>query len=148
MSGYFGRPEATDAVIDSDGWFSTGDLCSIDEDGYVRIVDRKKDLIIRNGHNVYPSDVEAVLSEHPAVALSAVIGVPDDKVGEEVAAVVMLKPGTEATNEQIAEFVKERVASYSYPRIVRIVGELPLGPTGKVLKRSIDLSFVSTTLQS
>lgn len=148
MSGYFGRPEATDAVIDSDGWFSTGDLCSIDEDGYVRIVDRKKDLIIRNGHNVYPSDVEAVLSEHPAVGLSAVIGVPDDKVGEEVAAVVMLKPGAEATNEQIAEFVKERVASYSYPRIVQIVGELPLGPTGKVLKRSIDLSLVGHTASS
>jgi long-chain acyl-CoA synthetase len=145
MSGYFGRQEATDAVIDSDGWFSTGDLCSIDEDGYVRIVDRKKDLIIRNGHNVYPSDVEAVLSEHPAVGLSAVVGVPDDKVGEEVAAIVMLKPGAEATNAEITEFVKERVASYSYPRIVRIADALPLGPTGKVLKRAIDLSFVGRT---
>jgi long-chain acyl-CoA synthetase len=145
MSGYFGRQEATDAVIDSDGWFSTGDLCSIDEDGYVRIVDRKKDLIIRNGHNVYPSDVEAVLSEHPAVGLSAVVGVPDHKVGEEVAAIVMLKPGAEATNAEITEFVKERVASYSYPRIVRIADALPLGPTGKVLKRAIDLSFVGRT---
>jgi long-chain acyl-CoA synthetase len=142
MSGYFGRPEATEAVIDPDGWFATGDLACIDDDGFVKIVDRKKDLIIRNGHNVYPSDIEAVLSEHPAVQLSAVIGVPDDKVGEEVAAIVMLKPGGVATGDEITEFVKERVSSYNYPRIVRIVDDLPLGPTGKVLKRAIDLSFV------
>jgi long-chain acyl-CoA synthetase len=145
MSGYFGRPEATAAVIDSHGWFSTGDLACIDEDGFVKIVDRKKDLIIRNGHNVYPSDIETVLSEHPAVQLSAVIGVPDDKVGEEVAAVVMLKPGAAATEEEIAGFVKERVAADKYPRIVRIVDDLPLGPTGKVLKRAIDLSSLSRT---
>ena len=118
-------------------------MASIDEDGFVKIVDRKKDLIIRNGHNVYPSDIETVLSEHPAVQLSAVIGVPDDKVGEEVAAIVMLKPGAYATGEEITEFVKDRMASYNYPRIVRIVDDLPLGPTGKVLKRSIDLSTVS-----
>ncbi|HEX4558051.1 MAG TPA: AMP-binding protein [Mycobacterium sp.] len=145
MSGYFGRADATAAVIDSDGWFATGDLACIDEDGFVKIVDRKKDLIIRNGHNVYPSDIETVLSEHPAVQLSAVIGVPDDKVGEEVAAIVMLKPGADATGDEITEFVKERVASYNYPRIVRIVDDLPLGPTGKVLKRAIDLSFVRRT---
>jgi long-chain acyl-CoA synthetase len=145
MSGYFGRPDASEAVIDSDGWLATGDLASIDEDGFVKIVDRKKDLVIRNGHNVYPSDIETVLSEHPAVQLSAVIGVPDDKVGEEVAAIVMLKPGVEATENEIADFVKERVASYNYPRIVRIVDDLPLGPTGKVLKRAIDRSFVGRT---
>jgi long-chain acyl-CoA synthetase len=145
MSGYFGRTDATEAVITSDGWFSTGDLASIDEDGFVKIVDRKKDLIIRNGHNVYPSDLEAVLSEHPAVHLSAVIGVPDVKVGEEVAAVVMLKPGAEVTEEEIAGFVKERVSADKYPRIVRIVDDLPLGPTGKVLKREIDLSSLSRT---
>jgi long-chain acyl-CoA synthetase len=143
MSGYFGRPDATDAVIDSGGWFATGDLASIDDEGFVEIVDRKKDLIIRNGHNVYPSDIEAVLSEHPAVQLSAVIGIPDDKVGEEVAAIVMLKPGAEATADEISDFVKERVAADKYPRILRIVGDLPLGPTGKVLKRAIDLSSVS-----
>ena len=148
MSGYFGRPDATAAAICPDGWFATGDLASIDEDGFVKIVDRKKDLIIRNGHNVYPSDIETVLSEHPAVQLSAVIGVPDDKVGEEVAAIVMLKPGAYATGDEITEFVKERMASYNYPRIVRIVDDLPLGPTGKVLKRSIDLSSVSRTRQS
>src|SRR4029453_11555771 len=95
MLGYFGRPDVTEAVIDSNGWFATGDLACIDEDGFVKIVDRKKDLIIRNGHNVYPSDIEAVLSQHPAVQLSAVIGVPDDKVGEEIAAIVMLKPGAD-----------------------------------------------------
>ena len=140
MSGYYGRPDATAAVIDSGGWFATGDLVTIDEDGFVEIVDRKKDLIIRNGHNVYPSDIEAVLSAHPAVQLSAVIGVPDDRVGEEVAAVVMLKPGVEATTDEIAGFVRERVAADKYPRIVRIVDDLPLGPSGKVLKRAIDLS--------
>jgi long-chain acyl-CoA synthetase len=145
MSGYFGRPDATAAAICPDGWFATGDLASIDDDGFVKIVDRKKDLIIRNGHNVYPSDIETVLSEHPAVQLSAVIGVPDDKVGEEVAAIVMLKPGAYATGDEITEFVKERMASYNYPRIVRIVADLPLGPTGKVLKRAIDLSSVSRT---
>ena len=142
MLGYFGRPDATEAVIDSAGWFATGDLASIDEDGFVKIVDRKKDMIIRNGHNVYPSDIETVLSEHPAVQLSAVIGVPDDKVGEEIAAIVMLKPGADATGEEITEFVKARVGRQNYPRIVRVVDDLPLGPTGKVLKRAIDLSFV------
>jgi long-chain acyl-CoA synthetase len=148
MSGYFGRPDATRAVIDSAGWFATGDLASVDEDGFVKIVDRKKDLIIRNGHNIYPSDIETVLSQHPAVQLSAVIGVPDDKVGEEVAAVVMLKPGADATDDEIAEFVKEQVGKYNYPRIVRIVDDLPLGPTGKVLKRAIDLSVVGGTARS
>lgn len=139
MSGYFSRPDATAEVIDSAGWFATGDLVTIDEDDFVEIVDRKKDIIIRNGHNVYPSDIETVLSEHPAVQLSAVIGVPDDRVGEEVAAVVMLKPGLEVTADAITRFVKERVAGDKYPRIVRIVDELPLGPTGKVLKRAIEL---------
>jgi long-chain acyl-CoA synthetase len=148
MSGYFGRPDATAAVIDPDGWFATGDLACIDEDGFAKIVDRKKDLIIRNGHNVYPSDIETVLSEHPAVQLSAVIGIPDEKVGEEVAAIVMLKPGAEATADEIAGFVKQRVAADKYPRIVRIVDDLPLGPTGKVLKRAIDLSSVGRTRQS
>jgi len=142
MPGYFGRPDATAAVIDPDGWFATGDIATIDEDGFVQIVDRKKDLIIRNGHNVYPSDIETVISAHPAVQMSAVIGVPDDRVGEEVAAVVMLKPGAEATADEITAFVKERVAGDKYPRILRIVGDLPLGPTGKVLKRAIDLSVL------
>ena len=143
MPGYFGRPDATAAVIDPDGWFATGDIATIDEDGFVQIVDRKKDLIIRNGHNVYPSDIETVLSAHPAVQLSAVVGVPDDRVGEEVAAVVMLKPGAEATADEITAFVRERVAGDKYPRIVRLVGDIPLGPTGKVLKRAIDLSVFS-----
>ena len=142
MPGYYGRPDATAAVIDADGWFATGDMATIDEDGFVQIVDRKKDLIIRNGHNVYPSDIETVLSAHPAVQLSAVIGVPDDRVGEEVAAIVMLKPGAEVTTDEISAFVKERIAGDKYPRIVRIVGDLPLGPTGKVLKRAIDLSVL------
>ena len=139
MSGYFNRPDATAAVIDPDGWFATGDVATIDDDGFVEIVDRIKDIIIRNGHNVYPSDIETVLSAHPAVHLSAVIGIPDDRVGEEVAAVVMLKPGVQATAEEITAFVKERIAGDKYPRILHLVDELPLGPTGKVLKRAIEL---------
>ena len=143
MAGYYGRPEVTAAVIDADGWFSTGDLGTIDDDGYLRIVDRKKDLIIRNGHNVYPSDIEMVLSQHPSVSLSAVVGLPNETVGEEVAAVVMLKPGAMATTEELSAYVQERVARNSYPRVIDIVDELPLGPTGKVLKRSIDLSALT-----
>jgi long-chain acyl-CoA synthetase len=139
MAGYFGRPDATGAVIDQDGWFATGDVVTIDEDGFVEIVDRIKDIIIRNGHNVYPSDIETVLSSHPAVHLSAVVGVPDDRVGEEVAAVVVLKAGAEATADELAAFVKERVAGDKYPRILHVVDELPLGATGKVLKRAIKL---------
>ncbi|MFI5626403.1 AMP-binding protein [Nocardioides sp. NPDC051685] len=145
MAEYFGRPDATKAVIDANGWFATGDLVTIDEDGFVEVVDRLKDIIIRNGHNVYPSDIETVLSEHPAVHLSAVIGVPDDRVGEEVAAVLMLKPGAYATPDEITAFLKERVAADKYPRIVQIVDELPLGPTGKVLKRAIKLPATSVT---
>jgi long-chain acyl-CoA synthetase len=139
MAGYFNRPDATAAVIDPDGWFATGDVATIDEDGYVEIVDRIKDIIIRNGHNVYPSDIETVLSAHPAVHLSAVIGIPDDRVGEEVAAVVVLKPGAQATADEITAYVKERIAGDKYPRVLRLVDELPLGPTGKVLKRAIEL---------
>ena len=141
MTGYWHDPETTADTL-AEGWLHTGDVGHLDADGYLWLVDRKKDLIIRNGHNVYPSDVETVLSEHPAVQLSAVIGVPDDKVGEEIAAIVMLKPGADATDEEITEFVKSRVGRQNYPRIVRIVDDLPLGPTGKVLKRAIDLSFV------
>jgi long-chain acyl-CoA synthetase len=113
-----------------------------DEDGDLYIVDRKKDLIIRGGYNVYPREIEEVLHEHPAVALAAVVGVPDDKLGEEVAAAVVLRPGAQATPEELQKFVKERVAAYKYPRRVWLTDSLPTGPTGKILKREITASSV------
>src|SRR5205085_10828369 len=119
------------------GWFHTGDIATIDEDGYLFIVDRKKDLIIRGGYNVYPREIEEVLYEHPAVREVAVVGVPHESLGEEVAAVVALKEGADATADDLRDFAKQRVAAYKYPRAVHLVDELPKGPTGKILKREI-----------
>jgi long-chain acyl-CoA synthetase len=140
MKGYWRRPEATAEAI-PDGWLRTGDIGVRDPDGCFRIVDRKKDVIIRGGLNVYPREIEEVLYEHPAVAEAAVLGVPDPAHGEEVAAVVVLKPGSdaEADADALREFVKSRVAAYKYPRLVRIVDALPKGATGKILKREITL---------
>jgi long-chain acyl-CoA synthetase len=136
MKGYWQQPEATAAAI-PDGWFRTGDLGRMDEDGYFAIVDRKKDLIIRGGFNVYPREVEEVLYEHPAVAEAAVIGVPHAQLGEEVAAAVALKPGASATPDELRDHVKSQVAPYKYPHKLWIVDALPKGPTGKILKRAI-----------
>jgi long-chain acyl-CoA synthetase len=136
MKGYWQRSEATAEAMRG-GWFHTGDLAKVDEDGYFFIVDRKKDLIIRGGYNVYPREVEEVLYEHPAVAEAAVVAVPHAELGEEVGAAVALKDGAEATPEELQAFVKERVAAYKYPRHVWLVPELPKGPTGKILKREI-----------
>jgi long-chain acyl-CoA synthetase len=136
MKGYWQRPEATADAI-RNGWFHSGDLAKMDEDGYFFIVDRKKDLIIRGGYNVYPREVEEVLYEHPAVAEAAVIGLPDAEWGEEVGACVALKAGAEAGTDELQAWVKERIAAYKYPRVVWLVPELPKGPTGKILKREI-----------
>jgi long-chain acyl-CoA synthetase len=136
MKGYRGRPEATSAAM-SGGWFRTGDLARADEDGFYYIVDRKKDMIIRGGYNVYPREVEEVLYEHPAVLEAAVIGVPDPSLGEEVAAAVVLRPGAAATPAELRDWVRQRVAAYKYPRRVWLADALPKGPTGKVLKREI-----------
>jgi long-chain acyl-CoA synthetase len=136
MKGYWGRPEATAEAI-PDGWFRTGDLARIDEDGYYFIVDRKKEMIIRGGYNVYPREIEEVLHEHPAVAEAAVIGIPHPELGEEVCAAVSLKPGASATPEELRAFARERVAAYKYPRHVWLVTELPKGPTGKILRRAV-----------
>jgi long-chain acyl-CoA synthetase len=137
MKGYWNRPDATSEAIDADGWFYSGDLARIDDDGCYFIVDRKKELIIRGGYNVYPREIEEVLYEHPAVREAAVIGVPHPDLGEEVGAAVALKPGADATESDIREFVKANVAAYKYPRHVWILDELPKGPTGKILKREI-----------
>jgi long-chain acyl-CoA synthetase len=136
MKGYWRRPAETAEVL-SDGWFRTGDLGMMDSDGYFTIVDRKKDMIIRGGLNVYPREVEEVLYEHPAVAEAAVVGVPDEMLGEEVAAAVTLKPGASADPDELRDYVKGQLAAYKYPRHVWILAELPHGDTGKILKRAI-----------
>jgi long-chain acyl-CoA synthetase len=138
MKGYWNKPEATAEVMRG-GWFHTGDMAKVDEDGFFFIVDRKKDMIIRGGYNVYPREIEEVLYEHPAVRECAVLGVPDEQWGEEVGAAVALKPGAEATPEELREYVKSQVAAYKYPRHIWIVDELPKGPTGKILKREISV---------
>ncbi len=136
MKGYWNRPDATEQAI-RDGWFHTGDMAKKDEDGFFSIVDRKKDLIIRGGFNVYPREIEEVLYEHPAVLEAAVIGLSHPTHGEEVGAAVALKPGATATPEELRGYVKERVAAYKYPRHVWLVDSLPKGPTGKIVKRDI-----------
>jgi long-chain acyl-CoA synthetase len=136
MKGYYNRPAATAEAIRA-GWFHTGDIGRMDASGNVFIVDRLKDMIIRGGFNVYPRELEEVLMTHEAIAQVAVIGVPDASHGEEVKAVVVLKPGMSATGESIAQWAKERMAAYKYPRIVEIVEALPMTATGKVLKREL-----------
>jgi len=138
MKGYWNRDDATAEVM-QDGWFHTGDIATVDDEGYFFIVDRKKDLIIRGGYNVYPREIEEALYEHPAVREAAVIGVAHESLGEEVAAAVALKEGEQATPEELRDFMKDRVAAYKYPRTVWLVDELPKGPTGKILKREIDI---------
>jgi long-chain acyl-CoA synthetase len=136
MKGYWNRDDATAQVL-VDGWLHTGDMATVDEDGYFFIVDRKKDMIIRGGYNVYPREIEEVLYEHPGVLEAAVIAVPDEALGEEVGAVVVRRPDSEAGADEIRAFVRERVAAYKYPRHVWFTDELPKGATGKILKREI-----------
>jgi long-chain acyl-CoA synthetase len=137
MKGYWHKPEATAEAI-RDGWFHSGDMAKVDEDGYFFIVDRKKDMIIRGGYNVYPREIEEVLYEHPAVREAAVLGVPHETHGEEVAAAVALKEGASVDADELREFVKGQVAAYKYPRKIWFVDDLPKGPTGKILKREIE----------
>jgi len=138
MKGYWANPDATAGAF-QDGWFLTGDLAKVDDEGYFYIVDRKKDLIIRGGLNVYPREVEEVLYEHPAVAEAAVIGIPHDDLGEEIGAAVTLKPGMTATVDELRAFVKEQVAPYKYPRYVWLQPELPKGASGKIIRREVEL---------
>jgi long-chain acyl-CoA synthetase len=138
MPGYWNRDEATEEVMRG-GWFHTGDIATVDEDGYYFIVDRKKDLIIRGGYNVYPRELEEVLYEHPSVREAAVIGVPHDSLGEEVGAAVVLKDGESVSPDELRDYMRSRVAAYKYPRIIWLSEELPKGPTGKILKREIEV---------
>ncbi|TPG25605.1 long-chain-fatty-acid--CoA ligase [Mycolicibacterium hodleri] len=135
MKGYHNKPDATKEAVTEDGWFRTGDIGRVDEDGYIFVEDRLKDMIISGGENIYSIEVERVIAEHPAVAEVAVIGVPDEKWGESVKAVVSLEG--EATEKEIIAFARERLAAYKCPRTVDIVEELPRNPTGKILKKDL-----------
>jgi long-chain acyl-CoA synthetase len=136
MSGYWNAPDATAQAI-RDGWFHTGDVGHLDDDGYLYVVDRIKDLIIRNGFNVYPRDVEDVLLAHPEVTAAAVVGRPDPKVGEEVVAFVSLSPGSQLTPDGLMEFAKERISAAKYPREVRVVDAIPLTSVLKTDRKAL-----------
>ena len=134
MKGYWNNEAATAAVIDDGGWFHTGDVGTTDADGYVYVVDRVKDMVITGGENVYPAEVESVLYGHPAIAEVAVLGVPDERWGESVTAVVALRPGTELTLEEVREFAQPLLAGFKVPRRLDLVDALPRNPAGKILK--------------
>ncbi|MEL7160837.1 MAG: long-chain fatty acid--CoA ligase, partial [Bacteroidota bacterium] len=136
MKGYYNKPEATAATI-VDGWLHSGDIATRDEDGFFYIVDRTKDMIIRGGLNVYPREVEEVLMKHEAVSLVAVIGIPDEEYGEEIKACVVLKDGQEASEADLREWTKERIAAYKYPRVIEFLDALPQSATGKILKKEL-----------
>jgi acyl-CoA synthetase (AMP-forming)/AMP-acid ligase II len=136
MKGYWKNPEATGQAI-RDGWFYSGDAGTMDADGYIYVQDRIKDMIISGGENIYPAEVENVLYSHPAVADAAVIGIPDERWGETVKAMVVLKPGASATAEEIIAFCEGRIANFKRPKSVDFVTTLPRNPTGKVLKREL-----------
>jgi long-chain acyl-CoA synthetase len=138
IPGYWEDPEATAEAIDADGWLATGDMGRVDEDGYLYLVDRKKELVLRGGYNVYPREVEEALYAHPDVLEAAVVGVPHETLGEEVGALVVLRPGARATPDDLQAWARARVAAYKYPRRIAVVDALPKGPTGKILKRAID----------
>ncbi len=134
--GYYKRPDATAESI-KNGWLHSGDIAIRDDDGYYFIVDRTKDMIIRGGFNVYPREVEEVMMQHSAISMVAVIGVPNDEYGEEIKACVVLKPDAQLSEQELISWTKERIASYKYPRIVEFMSSLPMGASGKILKREL-----------
>lgn len=140
-SGYFNNPEATQAAVDDSGFFHTGDLAYYDEEGYFYIVDRKKDMFISGGENVYPAEIEKVLYQHPAVHMCAVIGLPDAKWGETGKACVVLKPGQSVTEAELLKFMKDRLAKYKVPKSVSLLQALPISAAGKILKRELREHF-------
>lgn len=144
MKGYLNRPEATSEVL-RDGWLHTGDLARRDEDGFYYIVGRTKDLIVRGGYNVYPREIEEVLITHPAVSLAAVIGIPDERYGEEVKAFVIRQSGEQIGAEELIEWCKKQMAGYKYPRHIEFVESLPLTATGKILKRELSATAVAAS---
>lgn len=145
MKGYLGRPAASAEVLDADGWFRTGDIATRDEDGFYYIVDRAKDLIVRGGFNVYPREVEETLMTNPAVSLAAVVGIADERVGEEIKAFIIVRPGAALTEQDVLTWCRDRLAVYKCPRAVQFCDQLPLNATGKVLKQELRNSLKSAT---
>jgi fatty-acyl-CoA synthase len=144
FSGYFNEPEESGEAWDDTGWFHTGDLVYYDEEHYFFVADRKKDLFISGGENVYPAEIEAALYQHPAVHLCAVIGVPDARWGEAGKACVVLRPGGKASVEELLGFLRERLAAYKVPKSVEFMDSLPLSGMGKVLRRELRQRFVTS----
>jgi long-chain acyl-CoA synthetase len=136
MKGYYNRPADTAEAFRNE-WFHTGDIGTIDTEGYLTIVDRKKDMILRGGFNIYPRELEEVMMTHPAIALVAVIGVPDERLGEEVKAVVVRRPGADISEAALIAWCREQFAAYKYPRSIEFRDALPIGATGKILKREL-----------
>ena len=136
MQGYWGRPDATAEVISDDGWLRTGDMATIDEEGYLRIVDRKKDMIIVSGFNVYPNEIEDVVALHPGVLEVGAVGVPDEKSGE-VPKIVVVKKDPDLTSEALIEHCRAQLTGYKVPRHVEFRDELPKTNVGKVLRREL-----------
>jgi fatty-acyl-CoA synthase len=134
MSGYFDKPDETAAAIDQEGWLHTGDLATVDEDGYFKITGRLKDMVIRGGENIYPREVEEFLFTHPLIREVQCFGVPDEKFGEQLAAWVRLKEGASLDEEGVAEFCRGKISHFKIPRYVRIVDEFPMTVTGKIQK--------------
>ena len=137
MKGYYNKPEATVDAFQTTSWFHTGDLGKKDEDGYLYIIDRVKDMIIRGGFNVYPREIEEVLLTHPDISMASVIGVPHDQHGEEIKAFVVVKPGKTLYAEEIITWAREQMAAYKYPRLIEIRESLPMTATGKILKKEL-----------
>ena len=136
MKGYYNRPAET-AEAFRNGWFHTGDIGSLDEDGYLTILDRRDDMILRGGFNVYPREIEELLMTHPGVALAAVVGMPDERLGQEVKALVVPRPGFDVTETALIDWCRDQLAAYKYPRVVEFRDALPVGATGKILKREL-----------
>ena len=147
MKGYLNLPQQTEAA-QFDGWFRTGDIGRIDEAGYVYLLDRIKDVIITGGENVYSSEVEAVLVRHPAIGEAAIIGVPDERLGEIVMALIVLKPGARPSDEEIAQHCRASLGGYKVPRRFMYVDTLPKSALGKVLKGPLRLQFARSDLSS
>ena len=141
-SGYFNNPEATKTAVDERGYFHTGDVAQYDDEGYFYIVDRKKDMFISGGENVYPAEIEKVLYQHTAVHMCAVIGLPDAKWGKVGKACVVLKPNQSATEEELLKFMTERLAKYKVPKSVSFMEALPISAAGKILKRDLREKFI------
>ena len=137
MKGYYRRPEETRRVVDADGWFATGDIGNIDEEGYLSITGRAKDMLIIGGENVFPREIEAALESHKDVLQAAVIGIPDELRGEAPVAFVIPRPGADIAEQPLRSHVKKLLAGYKTPRSIEICAELPTGPTGKILKRAL-----------